>query len=124
MKFPVHIMLSFLISPMFLGCQITSNHTNSPIFHQPPPISLGNAELCGYASNLGFWVRGNEYEKFVVEAKKRGLSCGVNENELKETILASASEFQICSNATFEMPSANTEPALQTASISPLNLQP
>ena len=69
----------------------------------PFPHRLSNPKLCSYASNLGFWVRGDAYQKFVIEAKKRGLDCGVSKTKSLEIVLSNTSDAQICSNATFEI---------------------
>ena len=69
----------------------------------PFPHRLSNPKLCSYAANLGFWVRGDAYQEFVIEAKKRGLDCGVSKTKTLEIVLSDTSDAQICSNATFEI---------------------
>jgi hypothetical protein len=81
----------FLFSVFVLsGCQATSNATYSvsrfnPSFtsyptHLSVPLSeLGDTKVCGQAVVEGRWDKRQGFIKYVNEAKRRGLSCGVGE---------------------------------------------
>ena len=81
----------FLFSVFVLsGCQATSNATYSvsrfnPSFtsypsHLSGPLSeLGDTTVCGQAVVEGRWDKRQGFIKYVNEAKRRGLSCGVGE---------------------------------------------
>ncbi len=93
--------------------KIKKKHNKHNIGH----IEINDSNLCSYSSINGKWRTANYSQKFVKEAKRRGLDCGVNDNDTTiasnqtknptNRPLATVSDSTVCFNATIT--SGNTK---------------
>ena len=80
----------FLVGLVLAGCQSTrqSNHANYrsyPSYLDGSLSNLGNTTVCNQAVLEGRWDERHDFLKYVQEAKRRGLSCGVGETSTTQT---------------------------------------
>ena len=69
--------------------------------------SLQNADLCSIATSNGKWSRFERKSKYVLEAKRRGLTCGVSETSA--TQIASSNTSQSNTRSSAELTAAQKE---------------
>ena len=77
-----------------LDCEILSTVTSAKQSEKDLIASLSDSPLCSNATYAGKWKKDPAWNEYVEEAKRRGLTCGVNDGSSKQVVSSSSSSSQ------------------------------